>query len=320
VPHITTLTVVPLLHLLGFFRMMPGVFLRGAASISLIFSSFFLLQMKIESFLASSLQRTKKFVVNYDCQYVEITRTSSLSISGALRTGLPELITVTLIGPDKQPVEIYRPLPLGAAAVFQQLGGMPIYEKQLPDGMFVTTIPVKISDLGIAVPTGTKIEVVMQDCIVGATYELEILEVPFTGGSIVQALVLPSTDNQKRTQLAFNGSNTLVIPALEEVIEKLRLHYANGKTFELTVADCLRMNSMVNDFETVSDRLEKVTNNNTVGTLPASAVVRTSRTSEFIVLPMGNIIKVDIDTDGTAIEVYQFSMAEAPQAQFVEVQ
>lgn len=270
--------------------------------------------MEIEVISATAALRRKKVPITYDCQHLQIERSSSTSISGVLRTGLTELITVTLTDTNNQPIELIKRVPLGALAAFEQHGSGYIYEKQTGAEVFECTVPIRLANVGIHIPPGGKLQLLIDDMLPGATYTVSVLEVPFTDFDYTEAVVLPSTDNQERTTLYMQSQGSLVIPALP-IIDLVRLHFNNGKTFDYTLEELLQINSMSNDIETWSDRLEVVLAAEVNSPrIPSTAVLSGSRKSQFVIVAMSNVNRVDIDTDGTALDVYQFIPKQLPGA------
>lgn len=270
-----------------------------------IFSPHFLMFLKtlLAAALGAGLSQT--FTVDRDVHMLLIKRTSTSSVLGHLKSGCPEVLAANITDHSGGFVSLFDArTPLGAAVAFTQYNRGPVVElysngveiigadsAAIPAGKFVVYLPLVITPaMCVGVSDGERMEFRLDNMLEGATYEIHTLSGPVTDKLYYNFSRRVITAEQPRLSYDVDQLAALVVPATA-AIQSVRVTYANGKTEQMNLTTLKFINSENNPVETKQVRYDGDARSNFEGL---------SMLSEYLVLPVGDVTHIEIETDGSA--------------------
>lgn len=287
-----------------------GVFFFVSQSVGRLLYKFFhlifflvFLKTLIAAALGAGLSQT--FTVDRDVHMLLIKRTSDTSVLGHLKTGCPEVVAANITDHSGGYIDLFSArTPLGAAVAFTQYNRGPVVElfssgvavigadsAVIPKGKYVVYLPVVITPaMCIGVADGERMEFRIDGMLEGATYEIHTLSGPVTDRVYYNFSRRVITAEQPRLSYDVDSLAALVVPATA-AIQSVRVTYANGKTEQMNLTSLKFINSENNPVETKQVRYDGDQRSNLEGL---------SLQSEYLVLPVGDVTHIEIETDGSA--------------------
>jgi hypothetical protein len=248
---------------------------------------------------ASANERSKKVRIDEDVQELLIIRNSSQIVGGQLATGCPETVAIELQDANGNIKYITEnDVTLGEMAVYSQFGEGVIPEFVSKDGALpeqsVVRLGLKLASIGIDVQPEDKLYVTIGGAIVGGEYTFEVIETPLVGTNVYQYTKQVILEGTKKQTLDVDDVEAIIFPTTSSSIKKITVQFTNGKTCEYTIPVLQYLNSRANDCEVqqIDSSYEDKPLTFNYG----------SMTSQFVVLKLGSITEIRVETTGDKVE------------------
>lgn len=244
-----------------------------------------------ETFVATSGNTSKKFHIEDNVQKLLIIRTftSGGNTAGKLITAMPEHVSLEITGLGSSRLSQGERIPLGHMAIFAQFGEGVVHEEYI-GGVTRQFIPVVLASIGVNLGPGDTSHVLLEQCVVGASYEVYAIQTPQTGNLVYEYLLRSVLAGDRTKKILVEGVTNVILPV--KGLEKVVAYYRGAGTCTYTPIELRFMNAELNDIENMQYNHETDVSN-----------VFGSMSSEGIVMRTELLEKFEVFTDN---ELYEY--------------
>lgn len=263
----------------------------------------------LDSFTATAGNQKKKFKIDRNAQKLMIVRRGAASgaVMGRLLTQLPETLTIENQNTANQRASVADRIQLGFMASFAQYGEGLIPEISNTETV-VTRLPVVLGRDAFGITGDDTFTLLMENLVVGYTYDVFALEAPATGSRYWQYQQGSILAGDHSKSLDLDAASAIILPnysgggilGASTGLIRASVTYATtsgDKICDYTMEELLFLNAENNDIETMSTHYATGQ-----PVEVATSTVYGSMGSEVMVLMLGSIKHIVFHTDGRLID------------------